>query len=353
MTFDVMIWCAIALCISQSAIFSGLNLAFFSLSRLQLEMESSKGNTAAIKVLALRNDSNFLLSTILWGNVGINVLLTLLSDSVLMGASSFLFSTIAITIIGEITPQAYFSRNALKMASMLSPLIKFYQLLFYLVAKPTGLILDAWLGKEGITYFAESELRGIIRKHIEAEEADMQHVEGIGALNFFRFDEIPVTKEGEIIDPDSIIALPTKLDLPIFPDLTLSTNNDFLRQLHKSGYNWVIITDPAGQPLLVVDADGFLRAALFDSDSFDPYHYCHRPIIVTDETMRLSEVILKIRASHAADKSFDGAIEHDVVLVWGNEKRIITGADIFGRLLKGMSTPKLAPADPKDKTQPA
>ncbi|ASM53112.1 MULTISPECIES: CNNM domain-containing protein [Pseudoalteromonas] len=341
MTFDVMIWCAIALCISQSAIFSGLNLAFFSLSRLQLEMESSKGNAAAIKVMALRNDSNFLLSTILWGNVGINVLLTLLSDSVLMGASSFLFSTIAITIIGEITPQAYFSRNALKMASMLSPLIKFYQLLFYVVAKPTGLILDAWLGKEGITYFAESELRGIIRKHIEAEEADVQHVEGIGALNFFSLDEISVTQEGEVIDPDSIIALPTKLDLPIFPELTLSADNEFLRKLHKSGYNWVIITNQAGDPLLVVDADGFLRAALFEPDTFDPYHFCHRPIIVIDESMRLSDVILKIRASHSLDKSFDGAIEHDVVLVWGDEKRIITGADIFGRLLKGMSAPKL------------
>ncbi|KAF7778313.1 hypothetical protein PMAN_a3148 [Pseudoalteromonas marina] len=341
MTFDVMIWCAIALCISQSAIFSGLNLAFFSLSRLQLEMESSKRNEAAIKVMALRNDSNFLLATILWGNVGINVLLTLLSDSVLMGASSFLFSTIAITIIGEITPQAYFSRNALKMASMLSPLIKFYQVLFYVVAKPTALVLDAWLGKEGITYFAESELRGIIRKHIEAEEVDVQHVEGIGALNFFSLDEISVTKEGEIIDPDSIISLPTKLDLPIFPELTLSADNEFLRKLHKSGYNWVILTNNDGWPLLVVDADGFLRSALFEPDIFDPYHFCHRPIIVTDETLRLSEVILKIRANHSLDKSFDGAIDHDVVLVWGDEKRIITGADIFGRLLKGMNAPKL------------
>ena len=292
MTFDVMIWCAIALCISQSAIFSGLNLAFFSLSRLQLEMESSKRNEAAIKVMALRNDSNFLLATILWGNVGINVLLTLLSDSVLMGASSFLFSTIAITIIGEITPQAYFSRNALKMASMLSPLIKFYQVLFYVVAKPTALVLDAWLGKEGITYFAESELRGIIRKHIEAEEADVQHVEGIGALNFFSLDEISVTKEGEIIDPDSIISLPTKLDLPIFPELTLSADNEFLRKLHKSGYNWVILTNNDGWPLLVVDADGFLRSALFEPDIFDPYHFCHRPIIVTDETLRLNRLMV-------------------------------------------------------------
>ena len=43
MSFDIIIWVAIALCISQSAIFSGLNIALFSLSRLQLEVESSKG----------------------------------------------------------------------------------------------------------------------------------------------------------------------------------------------------------------------------------------------------------------------------------------------------------------------
>jgi metal transporter CNNM len=60
--------------------FSGLNLAFFSLSRLQLEMQSNGGNKVAQKILALRGDSNFLLTTILWGNVSINVLLTLLSD---------------------------------------------------------------------------------------------------------------------------------------------------------------------------------------------------------------------------------------------------------------------------------
>ena len=81
MSLDIIIWLAIALCISQSAIFSGLNIALFSLSRLQLEVESTKGNKAAKTVLALRNDSNFLLTTILWGNVGINVLLTLLSGS--------------------------------------------------------------------------------------------------------------------------------------------------------------------------------------------------------------------------------------------------------------------------------
>ena len=91
MPVETITWIAIAFCISQSAIFSGLNLAFFSHSRLQLEVEANKGNKAAKKVLALRNDSNFLLATILWGNVGINVLLTMLSDSVLAGVGAFLF----------------------------------------------------------------------------------------------------------------------------------------------------------------------------------------------------------------------------------------------------------------------
>ena len=336
MSVDIIIWIAIVLCISQSAIFSGLNIALFSLSRLQLEVESTKGNIEAKKVLRLRNDSNFLLTTILWGNVGINVLLTLLSDSALAGISSFLFSTIAITIIGEITPQAYFSRNALKMGAFLSPVIRFYQVIFYPVAKPTALILDAWLGKEGITYLAESELSSIIRKHIEAEETDINHVEGIGALNFFKLDKISVIEEGEVIDPFSIIALPTKLDLPIIPDITSAPNNEFLKLMNKSGHRWVVLTNLEGDPLVVVDSDSFLRDVFFETENFDPYKHCHRPTIITDESTMLNDAIIRMKMGESVDKSFDGAIERDVLLIWGENKRIITGADIFGLLLKGI-----------------
>lgn len=336
MSTDIIIWCAIAVCITHSAIFSGLNLAFFSISRLHLEVEVKKGNKAAQKVLKLRDDSNFLLSTILWGNVGINVLLTMLSDSVLAGVSAFLFSTIAITIIGEITPQAYFSRNALKMGSLLSPIIRFYQIIFYPVAKPTALILDAWLGKEGITYLEESELRNIIRQHITAEEADLNQVEGIGALNFFSLDEIHVTEEGEILDPKSVIALPTKLDLPIIPEIKQNPDDAFLMQVNQTNHSWVILTNLEGYPLLVLDADGFSRAALYQKENFDPYSYCHRPVVITDETTPLNEAMLQMKVNTSIDKNFDGVIEHDVLLIWGENKRIITGADIFGLLLKGM-----------------
>src|SRR5210317_1673983 len=150
LNIETILWTGIVFCLTQSAMFSGLNLAFFSLSRLQLEVEISQGNKAAGKVLAVRQDSNFLLTTILWGNVGINVLLTLLSDSALAGVLAFLFSTIFITIFGEILPQAYFSRNALRMASLLAPVLRFYQFVLYPVSKPCALLLDVWLGKEGI-----------------------------------------------------------------------------------------------------------------------------------------------------------------------------------------------------------
>ena len=159
-------WIGIVFCISQSAIFSGLNLAMFSLSRLRLEIEVAAGNQNAAKVLTLRQDSHFLLTTILWGNVSINVLLALLSDSIMTGVGAFLFSTVVITIFGEIAPQAYFSRNALRVASVLAPVLKFYQILLYPVAKPIAMLLDKWLGTEGIQYFREHNLKELIRNRV-------------------------------------------------------------------------------------------------------------------------------------------------------------------------------------------
>lgn len=88
----LILWMGIVLCLSQSAMLSGLNLAFFSLSKLELRIEVKKNTPRAQHVLSLREDANFLLVTILWGNVAVNVL-------------------------------------------------RFYQVLLYPVAKPTALIL--------------------------------------------------------------------------------------------------------------------------------------------------------------------------------------------------------------------
>jgi metal transporter CNNM len=331
----IAVWVGICFCISQSAMFSGLNLAFFSLSRLRLEVEVSTGNRSARRVLKMRQNSNFLLTTILWGNVGINVLLTLLSNSVMVGIVAFLFSTVLITFIGEILPQAYFSRHALKMASILAPALRFYQICLYPVAKPVAIALDWWLGGEDIRFFRERDLMEVIKKHVEADETDVDRLEGMGALNFLTIDDLYVTAEGEPVDPDSIIDLPIDRGLPIFPQFERSSSDPFLRQIELSGKKWVIITDDVGTPFVVLDSDGFLRGALFGETSFTPYHHCHRPVIVKDLKARLGDVILQLKTSHQDEDS--GVIDHDIILVWGLQKRVITGADILGRLLKGVA----------------
>ncbi|MEE4190612.1 MAG: DUF21 domain-containing protein, partial [Halieaceae bacterium] len=136
-------WVGILFCVSQSAMFSGSNLAFYRLSRLRLEVEAQRDERAS-RVLRLRQDSNFLLATILWGNVAINVLLALLANSVMVGVAAFLFSTFIITWFGEIMPQAYFSRHPLRTAALLAPVIRFYQFVLFPVARPTSKFLDWW-----------------------------------------------------------------------------------------------------------------------------------------------------------------------------------------------------------------
>lgn len=331
---NMLIWIGICFCISQSAMFSGLNLAFFSVTRLRLEVEAANKNQAAIKVLEMRSDSNFLLTTILWGNVGINVLLTLLSNSVMAGLAAFAFSTILITFVGEIVPQAYFSRHALKMASLLAPVLKFYQILLYPVAKPSALFLDLWLGHESIQFYKEKALKQLIREHVKGD-VDVDHIEGIGAINFLSIDDLLAEQEGELVDPKSVIPLRFHKDKPLFPKIKKFSDDLFLQKIHQSKKKWVIITDEKGNPKCVLDADGFLRSVLLDEETPDPNDFSHIPIIITDSKIPLSQVLkyFEVDSTHQEDD----VIDKDIILVWDDEKHIITGADILGRLFRGIT----------------
>lgn len=344
---DILIWAGIAVCIVHSAVFSGCNLAFFSLGRLRLEAEAEGGNKAASKVLALRQDSNLLLCTILWGNVSVNVLLALLSESVLLGVGGFLFSTVGITIFGEILPQAYFSRNALGVGSLLSPVIRFYQILLYPIAKPFAILLDGWIGPEGPSFFQERDIEIILEKHIDEEDSEISANEGRGALNFLDLDDRKISKEGSQLDPDTIYHFPTKLDLAILPDLESEEGREFVESLKKHHQFWAIIVNEEGNPVIVLDTTKFLCDMMAGNGKADPYQWCHRPIVVIDEDTYLDSVLGDFVVE--AENSRDHVVDRDIVLYWtAEQKRIVTGADIFGRLLKGIARRVPAKALPKE-----
>ena len=276
---DTVIWVGIFVCLLHSAMFSGLNLAFFSLSRLRLEAEAGAGNRAAETILELRRNSNLLLTTILWGNVGINELLTLLSNSVMAGAIAFVFSTVLITFAGEILPQAYFSRNAMRMASILSPVLRIYQRLLYPVAGPSAWMLDRLIGEEQILFMRERQLKGVIEKHIESDGAEIDFIEGRGALNFLDIDDVPIVEEGESLDPASIITLPIKVDLPLIPDVE-STSDPFVAAVNASGRMCVVLAVDSCIPLRILVSDSYLRAVMLDEEDVVTFAHCHRPIFL-------------------------------------------------------------------------
>lgn len=328
-------WIGILVSLMHSALFSGLNLGFFGLSRLRLEVTAETGDEDAKRVLHLRKDAHFLLTTILWGNVASSVALTLFTDSLMTGISAFFFSTFVLTLFGEIFPQAYFAKHALRASIVLYPIIRFYQAVFFVVAKPTAILLDAWLGKEQIIYFKEKEIIAMLQRHSGSEMSDMERLETMGAMNFLAIDDIKVKDEGEVINPKSIISLPvTDSGLPVFPDYERDPNDAFLQKLHESHKKWIVITDPSKEPKLVLNADHLLRDIMYEKQLRSVYTYCHRPIIVRDGQTLLGEVILKLKVQ--AEHAEDDVVDNDLILFWGKQKRILTGADILGRLLRGI-----------------
>ncbi len=329
-------WAGILICLSQSAILSGMNLGLFSLGKLELEVAVKSGDKRAKRILELRKHSNFALVTILWANVAVNVLLALLSGSVLSGVAAFLFSTVVITVFAEIIPQSYFTRHALRITSLLAPVLRFYQILLYPVTRPTAYILDSWLGGEQIRYFREQDMRKVIQLHMQARTSDIAHVEGQGALNFLELDDIPLDDEGEPVDPDSIVQMEFEDSRPIFPEIKAKADDSFLNKINKSGKSWVVITDRNEEPRLVLSSDDFIREALFKPDRFNPLRHCHRPIIVKDPRKKLGELIQKFRLRPGSEE--DDIVEDDVILLWNENPRLVTGTDILGRLLRGIAS---------------
>lgn len=316
--------------------FSGANLAYFSLGRMRLEAEVEKGNKPAEKVLALRDDSNLLLCTILWGNVSVNVLLAMLSGSVFAGVGAFIFSTVGITFFGEILPQAYFSRHALRIGALLSPVMRTYQILLYIVAKPCSIILDGWIGPEGPTFYRERDIEIILEKHIREDDSEISANEGRGALNFLDLDDRQIAEEGCALDPDTIYAFKDNLDLPVIPSLDTEEGKQWVEDLKKQPNHWAVLLGERGVPLLVLNTTEYLSALFANGAETSAYDFCHRPILVESPEETLDHVLgdFVVDVRHIDDH----VVDRDVVIYWTpSKKRIITGADILGRLLKGIA----------------
>ena len=120
-----------------------------------------------------------------------------------------------------------------------------------------------------------------------------------------------------------------------FPRYVACPDDPFIQRINASGKKWVIIIDGKGEPRLVLNANAFLRNVLSTGVALDPGVFAHRPVLIRDDKTLLGRALSKLKVKPERDA--DDVIDEDLILLWGPRKRIITGADILGRLLRGIA----------------
>ncbi|XP_033951543.1 metal transporter CNNM4 isoform X2 [Pseudochaenichthys georgianus] len=151
-----------------SGMFSGLNLGLMALDPMELRIVQSCGTEKekkyARKIEPIRSKGNYLLCSLLLGNVLVNTTLTiLLGDLIGSGLGAVVASTVGIVIFGEIVPQALCSRHGLAVGANTIMVTKFFMLLTFPVSFPVSKLLDVLLGQEIGTVYNREKLVGMLR----------------------------------------------------------------------------------------------------------------------------------------------------------------------------------------------
>lgn len=172
-----------------SALFSGLTLGMMTQDLLHLKISSSSKTdknaaTYASRLLPLRSNGNFLLVTLLFGNVTVNTGLSILISELTSGWLAFTVSTVLIMIFGEIIPQAICSRYGLYIGGFFSPFIKLIQVALFPILKPISAILDRAVGRPNEKVYSREELYTLLEHHSGKEVISVYELELLRKIIF-------------------------------------------------------------------------------------------------------------------------------------------------------------------------
>ncbi|KAG8440941.1 hypothetical protein GDO86_006614 [Hymenochirus boettgeri] len=160
--------CIIAVLLILSGIFSGLNLGLMALDPMELRVVQRSGTDRekryAARIEPIRRKGNYLLCSLLLGNVLVNTTLTaLLDDLIGSGLAAVCASTMGIVVLGEIVPQALCSRHGLAVGANTLWLTRIFMFLTFPVAYPVSRLLDCVLGQEIGTVYNREKLLEMLK----------------------------------------------------------------------------------------------------------------------------------------------------------------------------------------------
>ncbi|XP_071089703.1 metal transporter CNNM4-like [Haliotis cracherodii] len=271
----------ILLCLS--GLFSGLNLGLMALDKTELKIIEKCGSPNEKKyarvIVPLRKRGNFLLCTLLLGNVLVNNTLTILMDDLSNGLIAVIMSTIAIVIFGEIIPQAICSRHGLAIGARTRWITLFFMIVTFPLSFPISLLLDKVLGEEIGQVYNKEKLQELIRmtadsKVIQNEEANI--IAGALQLSNKKVDDVM-----------------TKIEDVYMLDINTVLDFDTMSEIMNHGYTRIPVFD--GEKSHIVNLLNTKDLTLIDPDDKTPLgtvckFYDHRPLFV-DSDIKLDSML--------------------------------------------------------------
>ena len=227
------IFLAFLLCLS--GLFSGLNLGLMALDQTELQIVLKTGSEAekrdANAILPVRKLGNFLLCSLLLGNVLVNVIIPLLLDNIpgANGPIAVLGSTFGIVVFGEIIPQAVCSRHGLAVGAKTINITKFFMFLTSPLSWPISKFLDCLLGKEFGTSYNRERLIELLR--VTQDETDLNK------------DEVNILQGALVLQTKKVVDVMTHLSDCFLLPLQTILDFDTISDIKTQGYSRIPVYD--------------------------------------------------------------------------------------------------------------
>ncbi|XP_013064077.2 metal transporter CNNM4-like [Biomphalaria glabrata] len=280
------LWLQITVCcvlILLSGLFSGLNLGLMSLDQTELKIIGKVGSEQeknwAKRIGPLRKRGNFLLCTLLLGNVIVNSSFTILFENMTSGLTAVVISTIGIVIFGEIVPQAICSRHGLAVGANTYWLTVFFMILTFPASFPISLILDKILGEEMGQVYNKEKLQELIRMTADSRVLHDNEANIIsGALQ---------------LTNKSVEDIMTKVEDVYMLEINRILDFETMTEIMHHGYTRVPVYD--GEKINIVNLLNTKDLALIDPDDKTPLStvckfYDHKPLYV-DHDVKLDAML--------------------------------------------------------------
>ena len=313
------LWVTLVILVAFSAFFSASETAFSSLNQIRLKSRADDGDRTAARVLAMSEQYDKLLSTILIGNNIVNIAAasigTILFTQMLGAERGATVSTIVLTIIvlifGEVTPKSLAKEMPEKVATAVSPFL----VLLMALMTPLTWLFTQW--KKLLGHFvhsgeADTITEGELMTMVSEAENDGELTDRESELirSAIEFDDVEVE---EILTP-RVDVVAVEDDIPL---------EELAQTFAESGYSRLPVYHGTIDNIIgVVHEKDFYIARLKKATKIDDLVV---PTLYTTGSTQISQLLRTLREQH----------HHLAVVVdeYGGTEGIITLEDILEELV--------------------